>query len=196
MEARNLTQTAKFDNELHSVLEDAKVNPKDCYQCGKCSAGCPVASDADMTPREVLRHLQLEQVDPVLKSNMPWLCAGCGMCLARCPQSVDIPNLMLACRRAAEAQGIKPIGEVARFNQLFVNGVREKGLSDEAVLAMRFNLATGHFLQDALSAPKMVVRGMIGPTSKEQANADEVKELIDRARMAASQNTPSPEKEA
>lgn len=61
---------------------------------------------------------------------------------------------------------------------------------------MRFNLATGHFLQDALSAPKMVVRGMIGPTRKEQANADEVKELIDRARMAASQNTPSPEKEA
>lgn len=118
------------------------------------------------------------------------------MCLARCPQSVDLPNLMLACRRAAEVQGIKPIGEVARFSQLFVNGVREKGLSDEAVLAMRFNLTTGHFLQDALSAPKMVVRGMIGPTSKEQANSDEVKELIDRARMAASQNTPSPEKEA
>lgn len=118
------------------------------------------------------------------------------MCLARCPQSVDLPNLMLACRRAAEAQGIEPIGEVARFNQLFINGVREKGLSDEAVLAMRFNLTTGHFLQDALSAPKMVVREMIGPTSKEQANSDEVKELIDRARMAASQNTPSPEKEA
>lgn len=112
------------------------------------------------------------------------------------PQSVDLPNLMLAYRRAAEAQGIEPIGEVARFNQLFINGVREKGLSDEAVLAMRFNLTTGHFLQDALSAPKMVVRGMIGPTSKEQANSDEVKELIDRARMAASQNTPSPEKEA
>lgn len=100
MEARNLTQTAKFDNELHSVLDDAKVNPKDCYQCGKCSAGCPVASDADMTPREVLRHLQLRQVEPVLKSNMPWLCAGCGMYLARCPQSVDLPNLMLACRSA------------------------------------------------------------------------------------------------
>ena len=83
MEARNLTQTARSDNKLHSVLGDAKVDPKDCYQCGKCSAGCPVASDADMTPREVLRHLQLRQVEPVLKSNMPWLCAGCGMCLVR-----------------------------------------------------------------------------------------------------------------
>ena len=66
MEARNLTQTAKFDNELHSVLDDAKVNPKDCYQCGKCSAGCPVVSDADMTPRAVLRHFQLRLVDQVL----------------------------------------------------------------------------------------------------------------------------------
>ncbi len=55
------------------------------------------------------------------------------MCLARCPQSVDLPNLMRACRRAAEAQGIKPIGEVARFNQLFVNGVREKGALGQAV---------------------------------------------------------------
>ena len=196
MEARNLTQAPLSDNELHDILDDAQVDPKDCYQCGKCSAGCPVASDADMTPREVLRHLQLGQIEPVLESNMPWLCAGCGMCLARCPQSVDLPNLMLACRRAAEAQGVTPIGEVARFNQLFVDGVREKGISDEAALAMRFNLTTGHFLQDALSAPKMVVRGMLGPTSKEQANADELKELIGRARMATSQSPPSPEKEA
>lgn len=196
MEARNLTQAPLSHNELHGILDDAQVDPKDCYQCGKCSAGCPVASDADMTPREVLRHLQLGQIKPVLESNMPWLCAGCGMCLARCPQSVDLPNLMLACRRAAEAQGVTPIGEVAHFNQLFVDGVREKGISDETILAMRFNLTTGHFLQDALSAPKMVVRGMLGPTSKEQANADEVKELIDRARIAASQNTPSAEKEA
>lgn len=85
MEARNLTQTARSDNELNSVLDDAKIDPKDCYQCGKCSAGCPVASDADMTPREVLRHIQLGQVEPVLKSNMPWLCAGCGMCLGSLP---------------------------------------------------------------------------------------------------------------
>lgn len=87
MEARNLTQTAKFDNELHSVLEDAKVNPKDCYQCGKCSAGCPVASDADMTPREVLRHLQLGRVDPVLKSNMPWLCADAACAWLAAPKA-------------------------------------------------------------------------------------------------------------
>ncbi len=183
MEAGNLTatpQTARL--AVDRILDDAQVNPKKCYQCGKCSAGCPVAAEADMPPRQVMRHLQLGQAEPILKSSMPWLCAGCGMCLARCPQEIDLPSVMLACRREAKRTGSPAVSEVNRFNELFISGVHQQGTSNETTLAMRYNLTTGHLLQDALSAPKMMKRGMLELPSKQAGKAEEVAAIIDKAR--------------
>lgn len=133
MEAISLTVTSSTSADtLERIVQDANVNTKDCYQCGKCSAGCPVAPLADMTPREVIRNLQLGLTKPVLESNMPWFCIGCGMCLARCPQGVDLPSLMTACKKEAKAQGYTPIKEVDKFNTLFIEGIYDKGVSDEA----------------------------------------------------------------
>lgn len=184
MEALSLTtaSTSPTNSVLSEILEDAHVDTKDCYQCGKCSAGCPVATFADLTPREILRNLQLGAVDTVLSSRMPWLCLGCGMCLARCPQSVDLPNLMSACRKKAQQQGTVPIKEVEKFNALFIDGVHAKGVSDEAELAMKYNMTTGHLFQDALGAPKMLAYGMINTNSHELENPEEVQAIIDRVR--------------
>ncbi len=194
MEARNLTAAPETAHPtLKRILDDAQVDPKKCYQCGKCSAGCPVAADADMMPRQVMRHLQLGQVEPVLKSNMPWLCAGCGMCLARCPQEIDLPSVMLACRREAKRNGSPAVSEVDRFNELFIDGVHQQGTSDEAMLAMRFNITTGHLLQDALSAPKMVTRGMLGFHGKQPEKSKEVAAIIDKARAAEQSAHPQPD---
>ena len=30
-----------------------------CYQCGKCTAGCPVAYTMDVPPHEIIRMVQL-----------------------------------------------------------------------------------------------------------------------------------------
>ena len=183
MKVGNLTappQSARL--AVDRILSDAQVDPKACYQCGKCSAGCPVAADADMPPRQIMRHLQLGQAEPLLKSSMPWLCAGCGMCLARCPQEIDLPSVMLACRREAKRTGSPAVSEVNRFNDLFISGVRQQGTSNETTLAMRYNLTTGHLLQDALSAPKMMKRGMLELPSKQAGKAEEVAAIIDKAR--------------
>lgn len=193
MEAISLTVTSSTSaGTLERIVQDANVNTKDCYQCGKCSAGCPVAPLADMTPREVIRNLQLGLTKPVLESNMPWFCIGCGMCLARCPQCVDLPSLMTACKKEAKAQGYTPIKEVDKFNTLFIEGIYDKGVSDEAQLAMKYNLTSGHFLQDALDAPKMLTRGMINAKGHEVENADEVRALIDRVRTIEGTPTSSP----
>lgn len=183
MEATVLTDTpASCAQQVQAIAAESGVNVKDCYQCGKCSAGCPVAPMADMMPREVIRNLQLGNVQAVLNSNMPWMCAQCGMCYARCPQSVDLPSLMLACRHEAQACGNVAISEVKKFNQLFIDGVRREGVSDEAMLAAGFNLTTGHLFQDALSAPKMVLRGMLNANGHKVSENAEVRDLIDRVR--------------
>ena len=78
----------------NKIAEDAGVNLHDCYQCGKCSAGCPMARGMDLMPRQVVHYLQLGVVKPVLDSKAIWLCAACHTCVDRCPHDINLPALM------------------------------------------------------------------------------------------------------
>ncbi|HDN80605.1 MAG TPA: 4Fe-4S dicluster domain-containing protein [Chloroflexi bacterium] len=72
-----------------------------CYQCGECSAGCPAAFAMDLLPSQVIRLLQLGQVEEVLNSATIWFCAACQTCYARCPKGVDLSRIMEALRELA-----------------------------------------------------------------------------------------------
>ncbi len=65
-----------------------------CYQCGKCTAGCPFS----FGPQEVLRYLQLGHVPEALALDTVWDCAGCFTCAGACPKSVDPVRIMRALR--------------------------------------------------------------------------------------------------
>jgi heterodisulfide reductase subunit C len=68
-----------------------------CNQCGKCSAGCPVAFDTDLLPNQIIRLAQLG-IEDVLDSATIWTCAACLTCVARCPKGIDLPRIMEALR--------------------------------------------------------------------------------------------------
>lgn len=68
-----------------------------CNQCGKCSAGCPVAFSTDLLPSQAIRLAQLG-IEEVLDSKTIWTCAACLTCVARCPKGVDLPRIMEALR--------------------------------------------------------------------------------------------------
>ncbi len=180
---------ARSQADIDAICQDSGVDLKDCYQCGKCSAGCPIASEADMTPRQIIRNLQLGLVDPVLKAKMPWYCVECGVCLVRCPQQVDLPALNEAICRLAMRKRSVSVREGERFMNIFLDNVQRKGVSDEAMLAGRFNMETGHFMQDVLSAPKMMKRGLLSFTEKGHVveGADEVKRIVRACREAENQ---------
>jgi heterodisulfide reductase subunit C len=160
------------------VCAEAGVNPAECYQCGKCAAGCPVAASADVDCRGVIRLLQIGDVDRVLKLQMPWLCLSCGVCLARCPQNIDLPALNTAICRYEMKRGIAAEREGEAFMNIFLDNVEAKGVSDETMLAMRYNLQTGHLFQDVANSPRMLSRGLLSGDGYKPAGAPDVKRMV------------------
>jgi len=69
-----------------------------CYQCGKCSAGCPMSSAMDLMPNQIVRLVQLGLEEDIANSKTIWLCASCLTCAARCPRGVDLAKIMEALR--------------------------------------------------------------------------------------------------
>jgi heterodisulfide reductase subunit B len=78
-----------------------------CYQCKKCTAGCPVAAYFDLTPHQVMRACQFGQTELVLNSRTISICAACETCSTRCPQGIDIARIMDELEIMAAEQGIK-----------------------------------------------------------------------------------------
>ena len=72
-----------------------------CYQCGKCSAGCPMSSGMDLLPNQIIRLMQLGLEEDIAKANTIWLCASCVTCSVRCPRGVDLARVMEALRTLA-----------------------------------------------------------------------------------------------
>jgi len=111
------------------VEELSGQSPYRCYQCGKCSAGCPFADSMDMLPNQVLRLVQLGD-EKVLETGAPWSCASCLACEVRCPRGVDIAKVMEAVRLLALRKGESPVtlGSVPaeRLPQIAVVGVSRK----------------------------------------------------------------------
>jgi heterodisulfide reductase subunit C2 len=84
---------------VKKIEELSGQNLLSCYQCGKCSAGCPMVSAMDILPNQAIRLVQLGQQEDVLKSEAIWLCASCVTCGARCPRGVDLSRIMEALRQ-------------------------------------------------------------------------------------------------
>ncbi len=70
-----------------------------CYQCGKCSAGCPMARYMDILPNQMIRYAQLGLRDELLSSEAIWLCVSCLTCNSRCPKGVKIAEVIEAVRQ-------------------------------------------------------------------------------------------------
>jgi heterodisulfide reductase subunit C len=81
------------------VQELSGQNLLACYQCGKCSAGCPAVSQMDILPNQIIRLAQLGLKDELLASRSIWICASCMTCNVRCPKGINIAEVIEALRQ-------------------------------------------------------------------------------------------------
>lgn len=144
------------------VLERTGQNAFRCYQCGNCSAGCPMAGKGDLLPHQVFRHLQLGNDKPV-HAVQPWLCVGCQTCATRCPQELDLSAVMDALRAEAMERGTIPPGarRMAVFNKIFLNQILAGGRLSEVELGAFFNLEARSPLENLENIPALLRRGKI-----------------------------------
>jgi heterodisulfide reductase subunit C len=94
-----ISQKKIKDNFVSKVEELSGQNLLVCYQCGKCSAGCPAVSQMDILPNQIIRFAQLGLKDELLKSKSIWTCASCMTCNARCPKGINIAEVIEAIRQ-------------------------------------------------------------------------------------------------
>jgi len=92
----------KFIDRVNALTGD---NVYRCYQCGRCSASCPMAHEMDLLPNQIIRKVQMGQEADVIGSKTLTLCASCFACQGRCPKGIDIATLCEAIRHLLEPKG-------------------------------------------------------------------------------------------
>jgi len=147
---------------LSEVVQASGETLQACYQCQKCSAGCPVAYAMDLLPNHVLRHIQYGHREKVLGSKTIWICASCYTCSVRCPNNIDIAKIMDTLRHLAMHSGVKPAEkEIPLFHSVFLDVIKSRGRIHELSLILRFKSKTRDFFKDASLGWKMFRRGKI-----------------------------------
>jgi len=155
-------------NLAQEIQERCGENVYLCYQCKKCSAGCPVVEFMDLAPNQLLRAVQLGQNERVLKSRTIWICANCQTCVTRCPHAIDLPRAMDVIKQLALEAGVKPpIASIPIFNQAALRGIQmfgrmyELGLLGElkARTMLKGDIDVGQLIKDLRMGAQMILTG-------------------------------------
>ncbi len=167
---------------------------QDCYQCGKCTAGCPVAERMDFVPNQVIRLVQLGRADQAMRCESIWLCVSCQTCSTRCPQSVDCAGAMDALREAAVERGLAAAAErrTVLFQRAFLKNIRRNGRLNEVELIGAFktsafldDLSVPLLFKDALLASQARARGKLRLTGGQVRDRAVVERIFDRCLVRA-----------
>jgi heterodisulfide reductase subunit C2 len=156
------------------IFRKSGIKITDCYQCGKCSASCPmvfqrsgsvVPPDAgmDYPPNQLIRFAQLGRREKVLASSSIWVCVSCVTCTARCPKEIDIAGLMDVFRELSIEEGVatKKQRRIQNFHKSFLEVIRSNGRLYEMMLMIRYKLRTLTLFQDVTKSPKMLLTGKL-----------------------------------
>jgi len=167
---------------VEEVERRSGTQPSACFQCHKCSSGCPIGPEMDLLPSQVMRLVQLGAEAEVLQSQAIWLCASCEACTTRCPMGIDIAAVMDTLRMLAIDRKVAlPDSRGRQFNRSFLGSVRRHGRVFELGMMTFYKLRTGDFFADVGKVPQMLAKGKLSLLPHRSGSSKEVKQVFRRA---------------
>ena len=154
--------------ELMQYIETlAHTSVVDCYQCGKCTAGCPQGSAMRYGPQSIIQMVKRDQVIRAAQKDSIWQCLSCYTCTARCPKSVNITGIMDALKQFSIEKNIYSdrFKRTIMFQKAFLANIRRNGRTNELELVVSYKFR-GFFndfnpfsaIQDATLGPQQHLR--------------------------------------
>ncbi len=135
------------EEEFHFDIAEAITEKLDnslllCFQCAKCTDGCPLAFAMDIYPHEIIRLLLFGLENEALKSSAIWVCSSCYTCTTRCPNEVDVAGIMDYLKQKAISTGVADSAtrDVQKFHETFMKTVERFGRVNEPYLLMSYFL--------------------------------------------------------
>ena len=162
MATKEITESSLDAELLEEVEEKARTKTSSCFQCLKCSNGCPLAYEMDYLPAQIIRMVNLGMRDEVLKSRTIWVCASCETCTTRCPNEIDIAHVMDTLRQMSLREGKAECEENLRlFHEAFLSAIKTWGRVHELQMIGMYKLKSRRFTEDAALGMEMFKRGKI-----------------------------------
>ena len=172
-------------NDLRFLKEmEAKTgeNIGACYQCYRCTNGCPALPEMDIYPHKMIRYVILGEREKALQSKTIWSCLQCTTCSIRCPNDIDIARVFDTLRKIAVAEGKAKDTDTWRFDELFLDSVKKHGRLYEMEAIMKYKLEKKDFFGDTKMGLGMMLKGRMGLLPHNIKDKRGIKALFDKAR--------------
>ena len=147
---------------IRRVEEESGQDVSRCYQCGNCTAGCPMSFTYDHSVSRIMRLIQAGQKDKVLSSRAIWMCATCETCTQRCPNNIDVAGVMETLRHMARKEGRVTVPKVEKFWFSFLDTVRTFGRTHEIGTMALYMMRSLRVFTDVDLAPEALKKGKLG----------------------------------
>ncbi len=151
-----------------------------CYQCLKCSVGCPTARYMDYNLNTLIRLIQYGQRERVLKSQAVWLCVSCWTCGTRCPNEIDMGVIMDSLREMALEAGVVADRNIVLLHQEFVESIRRTGRVHEATMLAAYKLKSRDFMTDLGPGLKLFLKGKIPLLPSRVQGIREIRDIYEK----------------